>query len=426
MKISIFGLGYVGIVNLACLSKLGHTIYGCDIKSQKVDAVLKQKSYVFEEGVEELIKEGFERNLIHATSDVSEVVVNTDMALICVGTPSREDGTVNLDYSINTTIELAKNIKKHKKKYTIIYRSTVPPGTIEKYFIEELKSYLGNMFENVKVAFLPEFLREGSAVKDFFNCSRIVIGISNSSVEDIEEVFGFSKDIPLVYTDIKTAEFIKYVDNAFHAAKITFANEVYHIGAAYGINVQRANEIFLMDKHLNISNHYLRPGLPFGGSCLPKDMRAINHLAKEKNINSPLIASIMASNSEMQKKLYEKATSFNKKKILLIGLSFKNHTDDVRESPMLYLANTMVDNEYDLKIYDPDLNITTLRIENAWIVKYIMEDIETAIRNSELIIVCKRFMDEVLKYAKSDKNLILNCFNQNTYKTDVPMYYLYK
>lgn len=425
MKISIFGLGYVGIVNLACLSKLGHTMYGCDIKSQKVDAVLKQKSYIYEPGVDDLIREGFEKGLIFASTDVSEVVANTDMALICVGTPSREDGTVNLDYSINTTIEIAKNLKKLGKKYTIVYRSTLPPGTIEKYFIPELKSLLGDMFGNVKVAFLPEFLREGSAVKDFFNCSRIVIGISDSSVNDLQEVFAFSKDIPLVYTDITTAEFVKYVDNAFHAAKITFSNEIYSIGAAYGINVEKANEIFLMDKHLNISTNYLRPGLPFGGSCLPKDMRAINHLAKEKNISSPMIASIMASNAEMKTKLYNKVVSFSKKKILLIGLSFKNHTDDVRESPMLHLANTLIHNGYDLKIYDPDLNITTLRIENAGIVKYITEDLQTAIRQSELIIVCKRFMEEVLAHA-SGQNIILNCYNQSVYQTDVPMHYLYK
>jgi len=426
MKIAVFGLGYVGIVNLACLSKLGHTVHGCDIKSHKVDAVLSKKSPVLEEGVEELIKDGFERKLIHASTDASVVAANTDMALICVGTPSRADGTVNLDYSINTTIELAKNIKKYKKKYTIVYRSTVPPGTIEKYFIPELKEQLGSMFDNVTVAFLPEFLREGSAVKDFFNCSRIVIGVSGSSVTDLEEVFGFSKEIPLVYTDIKTAEFIKYVDNAFHATKITFANEVYHIGAAYGIDVQRANEIFLMDKHLNISGQYLRPGLPFGGSCLPKDMRAINHLATEKNINAPLMASILSSNNEMQKKLYEKIIAFNKKAVLLVGLSFKNYTDDVRESSMLYLANSLISNGYDLKIYDPDINITTLRIENPWIVKYVTEDIESTIRSTELVVVCKRFMDQVLKYARRDENLIFNCFNQDAYLTDVPMHYLYK
>jgi GDP-mannose 6-dehydrogenase len=425
MNIAVFGLGYVGVVNLACLSSLGHKIYGCDIKSQKVDTIKKGKSPIFEPQVVQLIADGLDKGLIEVSTDAEEVVKDSEFALVCVGTPSRKDGTVNLDYTINTTIDIAKAVKKYDKKYTIVYRSTIPPGTIENFLIPELERELGTKMSNVKVAFLPEFLREGSAVNDFFHSSRIVIGTNEKSVKDLEEVFDYSENIPLVFTDLKTAEFVKYVDNAFHAVKIAFANEAYSIGAAYDVDIEKANEIFLMDKHLNISPYYLRPGLPFGGSCLPKDMRAINQLARNRGIETPMLDSILESNSKLQKRMLDKILNASLKKVMLYGLSFKSKTDDVRESPMLYLALDLIDAGIDLKIYDTDLNLVTLRIENANVVKYVVNNLQETIDNSELIVICKKEGTEVLEKTNSS-HLIFNYIdNIKDYKSKSKMNYLY-
>ena len=427
MNVSIFGLGYVGIVNLVCLSKLGHTVYGCDIKSQKVDGVLAGQSPVYEPGVNELLEAGLKEGRVKATIDANEVVKNSDLALICVGTPSREDGTVNLDYTINTTINIAKAILAYdKEKYTIVYRSTIPPGTIETSLVPILKEKLGDKFDRIKVAFLPEFLREGSAIKDFFHGSRIVIGTNHDSIDDLESLFSYSDEIPVMFTDIKTAEFVKYVDNAFHALKVAFANEVYSIGTAYDIDVTRANEIFLKDNILNISPYYLRAGLPFGGSCLPKDMRAIRHLAHQKNVTIPLLDNVLESNRVMQKRIFEKMESFNLRRVFLVGLSFKNHTDDVRESPMLALARDIVDAGYEFRIYDEDLNVVTLSIENEWIVKYLVDTMEEGMKDSEMVIVTKRYMPQVLEAVDPQKHVVLNCQDNKDYDSEVPMHYLYR
>ncbi|MEY3397464.1 MAG: hypothetical protein RL220_58, partial [Bacteroidota bacterium] len=296
MKIAVFGLGYVGVVNLACLSHLGHEMWGCDIKSQKVDSVKAGRSPIFEPRVAEMLEEALNKGLLFASSDAMEVVSKTDMALICVGTPSRSDGTVNLDFALNTASEIARCLKALNKSYDVVFRSTIPPGTVENSFIPVFKKELGHDFSRVNISFLPEFLREGSAVKDFFQCSRIVIGCNSGEPAALKEVFGYSADIPLVFTDLRTAEFVKYVDNAFHAAKIAFVNEAYSVGSAYDVDIETANRIFLMDKHLNVAETYLRPGLPFGGSCLPKDMRAITHLADKANVEVPVLRSILESN----------------------------------------------------------------------------------------------------------------------------------
>jgi len=403
MNVAIFGLGYVGVVNLACLSSLGHKIYGCDIKSQKVESIKNGKSPIFEPQVDELISKAMDKGLIEVSTDANFIVQNTDIALVCVGTPSRADGTVNLDYMLNTTLDIANAIKKYNKNYTIVYRSTIPPGTIEESMIPQVNEILTDCDSKVSFAFLPEFLREGNAVNDFFNCSRIVIGRDSENTPDLVELFDYSEDIPIVFTDIKTAEFVKYVDNAFHAVKIVFANEAYSVGAPYGVDIKKANEIFLMDTHLNISPYYLRPGLPFGGSCLPKDMRAINHLADQKGVNVPMFSSILDSNAELQKRMFDKIIQSGLKKILIYGLSFKSDTDDVRESPMLRLVKDLFNVDVDLKIYDTDINPITLRIENADVVKYMVGDLKSAIQDSELVVICKKAGKEVFELTNKDQ-----------------------
>ncbi|MCC6600477.1 MAG: nucleotide sugar dehydrogenase [Crocinitomicaceae bacterium] len=414
MKIAIFGLGYVGVVNMGCFSKLGHHVYGCDVKSQKVELIRQGKSPIFEPQVDEMLADGLSKGLINASVKAQEVLEATDIALVCVGTPSRTDGTVNLDYTINTTHEIASYIRKSGKKYTVVFRSTIPPGTIENSILPEFESILGEKFPLLTVAFLPEFLREGSAVKDFFHCSRIVVGIADEKNADLEKLLSYSPDIPIVFTNYRTAEFIKYVDNAFHAMKISFVNETYRLGSAYDVDTEIANKIFLMDKHLNISETYLRPGLPFGGSCLPKDLRAINHLAREKNIELPVLGSILKSNADHITSMLEKVKNYGRKRIALYGLTFKSGTDDVRESPMLLLAERLSSEGFSLKVFDQDINVSSLRIEQPGIIKHIAASAAETFGDADLVLVCKKGFKKFTG-AISPGAIVINFFDQEKF-----------
>jgi len=416
MNIAVFGLGYVGTVNIACLSKLGHKIYGCDIKPHKVEQIKNGKSPVLEPELDELIQKGVSKSLIFASTDASFCIENTDMALICVGTPSGEDGSVNLDYIMNTALEIARVIKKSNRPYTLVFRSTIPPGTIDDKIIPEFKLVFGETQNHIKIAFLPEFLREGSAVKDFFQCARIVAGVdtNNSAEPSLQKVFEFDKAIPLIFTNFRTAEFVKYVDNAYHATKVTFANEIYSIGSELGVDVKQANQIFLMDNILNISSRYLKPGMPFGGSCLPKDSRAIIHLGKLSGLDIPFFTGVLASNKAHQQRILDKVLSFNGDNILIYGLTFKQNTDDIRESPFLFLLKSLIKQKKNVKVYDQNLNIMALRVEFPDIVKYIENDLESLANWADTIVINNTGINDLLHIIK-DKKIILNCVNNNSY-----------
>jgi GDP-mannose 6-dehydrogenase len=416
MNIAVFGLGYVGVVNIACLSKLGHKLFGCDVKSHKADLINSGKSTILEPQIDDLLEKAHGKGLIIGSTDALHCIGATDMALICVGTPSDANGRVNLNYIINTSIDIASAIKKNKKKYTVVYRSTIPPGTIESTIFPEFKKVLADDINIVNLIFMPEFLREGSAVKDFFHASRIVIGVNDiqQGRKEMEEVFNFSKDIPLIFTNYKTAEFVKYVDNAFHATKVAFANEIYALGSSFGVNIKEANDLFLMDKILNISERYLKPGTPFGGSCLPKDTRAIVKLAHQTGTEVPFMEGVIASNKIHQKRMLEKVLGLNKKRILIYGLTFKQNTDDIRESPFLLLLKSLVELEIEVKVFDSNLNINSLRIEFPEVVKFIETNEAEVIRWAELIVVSKNAIESLLETSLPEQ-LILNCYNNEDY-----------
>jgi len=407
MKVGIFGLGYVGVVNTVCFAELGHSVIGCDIKSQKVDSLMSSKSPVHEPLVDEMLQKNIAAGRITATTDAKKVVAEADVILICVGTPSQNDGTVNLDYTINTTIDIAKNLSNTNRKITIAFRSTIPPGTVEDNMRPIFNEHLKNFGGTATFAFYPEFLREGSAVNDFMKAPRIVIGTVDKDISDLHKLLSYNTEIPIIVTDTYTAEFVKYVDNCFHAMKIVFVNEAYSIGSAFGIDVAKANEIFLMDRHLNISPRYLRPGMPFGGSCLPKDLRAMQHFSKKLNVSAPMLNSLLTSNTALQNKLLSMVIEHAQKNILLVGITFKNFTDDVRESPMLKLATDIIENgNYNLSIFDEDINDTTLRIENASIVKYVENNLAEAMQTADLIVVSKRYLNDVLALKTSSQKVL--------------------
>jgi len=285
--------------------------------------------------------------------------------------------------------------------------------------------HLQNYSGQLKLAFYPEFLREGSAVKDFMEAPRIVIGTTEQDISELQQLLSYNPNSPVVITNTHTAEFVKYVDNCYHAIKVAFVNEVYGIGKGFDIDIELANQIFLMDKHLNISPRYLRPGLPFGGSCLPKDLRAMRYFSRLNKIEAPLMNSLTESNEKFQDRILQMVLSYQSKKILLVGITFKNFTDDVRESPMLKLANDIIDHaKADLMIYDEDINLISLRIDHSNIVKFISTDLEKAIENAELVIVTKRYMTDVLKYVGS-KHTVLNFADLKRYQSDAKIDYLY-
>lgn len=412
MNISVFGLGYVGMVNIACLADLGHHMIGCDIKQQKVNILKKGESTVLEPGVDERIRVAFETGRLEAYTDAKTCVAKSDMALICVGTPSDAEGNVNLSYIRNTAAELSEVLKETDKPYTIIFRSTIPPGTIEEEILPAIASRFPEYATRVKVAFLPEFLREGNAVKDFFTCSRIIAGVDadKSAEAAITEVFGFSNEIPLFFTDYRTAEFVKYVDNAYHAAKVAFANELYSIGSRMGVNVSQANELFLADDILNISTKYLRPGMPYGGSCLPKDTRALLHFGKLAEIETPFLEGVAASNTSHKQRIAETVLREKGQRVLIFGLTFKQNTDDIRESPFVDLLGELIARGRDVRVYDEKLNMTALRIEHPHLVQYIYSNLDECANWADLIVL-NEHRYEPLQQLCTPQQRVINCLN---------------
>lgn len=360
MTISVFGLGYVGLVNIACLAKRGHRLKGCDIKSGKVRQLQSGESPIYEPGLEDIIAEHVNAGKITAHHSAQDAIEDAELAIVCVGTPSMADGTVELGYIKNTLMELAQLANSNDRLQHIIVRSTIPPGTMS-----EIALPLFQKSEQVHLYFVPEFLREGSAIDDFFHSARTVIGTSNGheAEKSVQQLFDSETSGPVFCVDFHTAEFIKYVDNAWHAIKVAFANEAYSIGDAFGVDIPKANEIFLEDKHLNICEKYLKPGLPFGGSCLPKDVRAINSLAQLAQIQAPLMNSMLKSNSEHKARLSEFVLANSGANVVMQGLTFKADTDDLRESPLVDLARDIVAAGRELTIVDPHVNIESLRTQ---------------------------------------------------------------
>lgn len=408
MKVGIFGLGYVGVVNAACFTKLGHTVIGCDIKQQKVESLKKGLSPISEPKVNELLNEALKKDLLKATTNVKEVVAESDILLICVGTPSNEKGEVNLDYIFNTTREIAQCLNDTNKSISIVYRSTIPPNTLENFIRGIYDKELSNFTGSFRLAFYPEFLREGKAVDDFFQAPRIVIGTEEKEIEVIERLVSYNPEIPLFKTNSVTAEFVKYVDNCFHALKVAYVNEIYEVGKNFGVDIPLANEIFLSDRSLNISTTYLRPGMPFGGSCLPKDLRAVNSMAESLGLQLPLLKSILESNKKSLFRIIELIRATGKKNILFVGFTFKNFTDDYRESPVLFIINELLAQKYEIEIFDEDIDIVNLRIDKPSIVKLVNNNLKEAVQKSEVIVVSKRYMESVEAVA-DEKKTIINC-----------------
>jgi GDP-mannose 6-dehydrogenase len=404
MNISVFGLGYVGSVTAASLAKNGHFVIGVDIKREKVDAINEGKSPVFEKGLDELINEVIANGKLKATVSVKEAIENTDLSLICVGTPSNLDGSINLEHLKRVCRDIGRALKTKSKFHVVVIRSTVLPGTTEGVLLPTLESESKKKNStDFGVCVNPEFMREGQAIYDFYNPDRIVIGATDKNSSDLVEKIYMGINTPVVQVDIKTAEIIKYVDNVFHGMKVAFANEIGTVCRKLGIDGREVMRIFCIDQKLNLSPYYFMPGFAFGGSCIPKDLRAILHKTKELEIDSPLIGSILDSNQRHIDRAVELIMEQNKKKIGVFGLTFKSGTGDTRETPTVPMITKLLEKGYlklfekgyDISIYDPHANATEVEEILPHIAPLLSASFETVVKASEVLVVTKN--EEIFK-----------------------------
>jgi GDP-mannose 6-dehydrogenase len=358
MKIAIFGLGYVGLTAAACLTKQGHHVLGIDVSEQKVASINAGHSPITEPGVEALLQDALAGRRLRATNNTASELDDCDIAFVCVGTPSAVDGSHNMSHIAEVTRQIASSLNPSRlTPLTVVYRSTVRPGTMEQLIRPIMTAILKDKIDCVELVYNPEFLRESVAVQDFFNPPKIVIGTKDGEPSENMNKLNAGMDAPVFYTGYEEAEFTKFVDNTFHAVKVSFANEIGRLCLSIGISAAKVHEIFVSDTKLNISPYYLRPGGAFGGSCLPKDVRALQFISADVGANTHLIDSLMRSNDSHKLFLYEYCVKdlAPGSRVLLLGLSFKASSDDLRDSPNLDLARRLLQAGFELSILDPDL-----------------------------------------------------------------------
>ena len=367
MKIAVFGLGYVGLTTAACLTSEGHTVLGIDVNSEKVREINNGRSPIAETGLEELLCEALKENRLSCTTDARDGLNSCDMAIVCVGTPSSADGSHNMTYIAEVSRQIASCVRRGRaKSLTVVYRSTIRPGTIEQLIEPIFASVLQGDVGVVELVYNPEFLREAVAIKDYFAPPKIVIGTKNGQRCAPMDELSANITAPVFYTGYREAEITKFVDNSFHALKIAFANEIGRVCINLGINAKTVHEIFISDTKLNISPYYLRPGGAFGGSCLPKDVRALQYISSDVGAGTYLVDSLIRSNEAHKHFLFQLCSQNLPKsgKVLMLGLAFKHNSDDLRESPNIDLARKFLANGHTLSVFDPSLQPAKLIGQN--------------------------------------------------------------
>lgn len=396
MKISIFGMGYVGAVSSACFAELGHEIVGVDLNPQKLEAISKGRSPVVEAGVAERIEKAHAEGRVHATLDAKEAVARTELSLVCVGTPSNAAGELSMRAVDAVVGEIGSAIAAKDGPHALVLRSTVIPGTTEERVAPALEKASGRTLgEGLELAFNPEFLREGSAVRDFYAPPFTLAG--NASPAGAESVRSLYEGVeaPFHSTSCRAAESVKFLSNAYHAIKIVFANEAGALLKDLGVDSREALELFCEDRSLNVSAAYLKPGGAFGGSCLPKEIRAVMALAKTRNVAMPMIENVMSSNVRQKERAFELVSKHGRGRVALFGLAFKPGTDDLRESPYVDLAERLLGKGYELAIYDEALELGRLMGANREFIEreiphldeLLVKDATRALDGAETIVV---------------------------------------
>ncbi|PIX17175.1 GDP-mannose dehydrogenase [Candidatus Desantisbacteria bacterium CG_4_8_14_3_um_filter_40_12] len=373
MKISVFGLGYVGCVSAACLAKDRHEVIGVDVDEYKVGIINEGKSTIVEETIGEILKETVENGMLRATTNVAEGILNSEVSLVCVGTPSNENGSLDLRYIRKVAEDIGMALRKKPSYHVIVMRSTMLPGSMEEVVIPILEQSSNKKAgQDFGICINPEFLREGTSVFDYYHPPKILIGEFDERAGDVVEEIYKNITAPVVRTTIKVAEVIKYASNTFHALKVCFANEIGNICKKKGIDSHEVMKIFCMDTKLNLSPYYLKPGFAYGGSCLPKDLRALLYEARNNDVEVPVLSAIERSNKLQIERGINSILGLKKQNIGILGLSFKGGTDDLRESPMVILVEALLGKGFCIKIYDKNVNMAKIFGANK---KYIEKEI---------------------------------------------------
>ncbi len=417
MKVGVFGLGYVGTVTAACLAREGHQVIGTDINADKVETVNRGYSPVLEDGVDRLVRDAVRLERLRATTDQAEAISSSDVSLICVGTPSRENGSLDLD-PVRTVVEqIAKALGQRREPHTVVMRSTVLPGTTREVVGPVLEGLSGRRLgADLNLCFTPEFLREGASVRDFFDPPKTVIGEWAPGHGDaVAELFS-GLSAPLFRTTLEEAESVKYADNAFHALKITFANELGNFCKARGVDSHRVMDVFCHDTKLNLSPAYLKPGYAFGGSCLPKDLRALVYDARQADLPMRLFEAVLRSNEEQVQRALDFVRASGARRIGVLGLAFKAGTDDLRESPLVELVESLLGKGFDLSVFDRHVSIGQLVGSNRQYIdreiphlaQLMRESLEDVVADSELLIVGNRdpIFEPVVRDALASRRVL--------------------
>lgn len=392
MNITVLGLGYVGCISAGCLAQRGHRVFGVDVNPVKVDLINQGRSPIVEKHIEEIISEAVAAKCLSATTDVTAAIEQSDATMICVGTPSLENGSLDLQYIRAVAKDIGRALRHRDDYHVVGVRSTMLPGTMETVVKPLIEAESGKRAgEEFGMCINPEFLREGSAVYDYQHPPFTLIGAWHKRDGDLYESLYRDIDSPIIRTDVRTAEAVKYACNAFHALKVSFANEIGLFCKAMNIDSHEVMDIFVQDRQLNISEKYLRPGFAFGGSCLPKDLRAFLHKAKTMDLDLPVMQAILPSNDHHIDRAFRAIQQSGRKKVGILGLSFKAGTDDLRESPMVRLAERLLGKGYQLRIYDQNVSMAKVIGANRQFIEQVIPHISTLLVTD---------MDAVLTHAE--------------------------
>lgn len=415
MIISIFGLGYVGCVGMGCMAQSGHTVIGVDVAPEKVERINSGKATIVEKDIDELIANAHALKLIRATHDYKEAVLHSDISFLCVGTPSTDKGHLNLDYIYQTAKEIGEALEAKSTFHVVVIRSTVLPGTNDKLsaIIEQFSGKVRDI--DFAVVSNPEFLREGTAVADYMNPPLTVLGSSCSKAIHIMQELYKNTNSPIEVVAVEVAELIKYVNNSYHALKVVFANEVGSVCKQLGVDSHEVMRIFCMDKQLNISPYYFKPGFAYGGSCLPKDLKALNTLAHDLYMETPVLNAIDESNVKHLNRVVQMIEHTQKRKIGVLGLSFKAGTDDMRNSPIVSIIENLSGKGCEVKIYDKNVALSRLIGKNKSVITEKLPHLNSMLQDSlhsvlawaEVLVVANK-EDEFKTLVLSDNQIVID------------------
>jgi len=417
VKLSVFGLGYVGCVSAACLADAGHQVIGVDVNPTKVEIINGGNSPIIEAGINELIANVVEGGRLSATTDSTRAIGESALSLVCVGTPSNQNGSLHLRHIEQVCTEIGTALKTKNERHIVVIRSTMLPGTIQNTVIPILEKTSGKKAViDFGICINPEFLREGSSLKDYHAPPFTLIGADDEETINAVRSLYINIDAPVFVTSLKTAEMVKYVCNCFHALKVSFANEIGNICKALEIDSHEVMNVFCQDTKLNLSPYYLKPGFAFGGSCLPKDLRAINYKAKELDVEAPVLAAILPSNRLQIERAVDMVVRSGKKRVGVLGFSFKEGTDDLRESPIVTLIETLIGKGFELALYDRHVSVAKLvgankeyiEREIPHISKLMRSSVDAVLADADVVIIGNR-ADEFRSVAeglRADQHLI--------------------